>query len=156
MKEIFASNWGDYLITSFYINILKYDYILIWYIVNSLVYSKYSNMKKSLYILFFVLNIFILAWCKESNQTSNQVITWSTVFKEIKVTDPEVLQELQFMRDENMITSASYEEFIRMDMPIKWWESLESQYYSSCPEPECDWLFSRKMIRNLMKDKGIQ
>jgi hypothetical protein len=113
-------------------------------------------MKKNFYIIVLLLVFFLVSWCQNNNQESDQIMTWSIISQEIKVTDPEVLQELQFMRDENMITSGSYEKFIRMDMPIKWWESLESQYYSSCTEPECDWLFSRKMIRNLMKDKGIQ
>jgi hypothetical protein len=66
----------------------------------------------------------------------------------------QVIKELQFMRDEGMITPEYYEKLIkRDDIPFMWGTELWEQMYPTCDEPSCDAVFSRQGVQNMMKDK---
>ncbi len=113
-------------------------------------------MNKNLYILSFFSILFMLTWCQNNiNQVSEDVIlTWDILSQDIKVTDPEVLKELQFMRDEEMLTEEDYQKYLRSDnMPIIWGSKMSEQYYPSCLESYCDGLIGRIMIQNMIKER---
>lgn len=66
----------------------------------------------------------------------------------------QVIKELQFMRDEGFITPEYYEKLIkRDDIPLMWGPELSKQMYPTCDEPQCDGVFARDGIQNMMKDK---
>ncbi len=110
---------------------------------------------KKLSLLFTVISltslVFLLSCKKERIRVpQNRIST------DIKIKDPEVLKELQFMRDENIISSENYEKFIRMhNVPLEYGSGMSHQYYRYCPGPECDELMSRQMIREMMKEKEL-
>lgn len=101
-------------------------------------------MKKILFILLIFYSFgFLLTGCKYLDD-------------EIKVKDPDVLKELQFMRDEGIITKKDYEQYIRVEeMPTKWGNT--EVYFPSCEKKgllECDQVYPREMIQNIMNDKN--
>lgn len=114
------------------------------------------KQKISFVIVFLLMSLFFVSWCEKKIVDSiGEVYTIDSniLSQPIKVTDPEVLKELQFMRDELDITPENYEKLIRMDnIPLKWWSELDQQHYPLCPEPECDALTSRLSIQNDMKE----
>lgn len=64
----------------------------------------------------------------------------------ITVDDPEILEELQFMKDEDMITEQFYEIIIRTI------DNTETSY-AFCYDNFCDAAYGREGIQNIMKDK---
>lgn len=114
-----------------------------------------KNLRKlSLVVgIFFITAILFLTGCKKEHS----VVTKQEVSSNTIISDPDVLKELQFMRDEKIITSENYEKFIRMDnVPLKYESDVSRQYYRYCPESECDELLSRKMIQEMMVEKELQ
>lgn len=77
---------------------------------------------------------------------------------EIKVKDPEVLKELQFMKNKGIITSEDYKAYINMEeMPTKWGNT--EVYFPSCEKNgllDCDQVYPREMIQNMMKEDQPQ
>ena len=61
----------------------------------------------------------------------------------IKVTDPEKLLELDYLKEKWLISAKAYEVMIRMDQ--------DSSQYFHCPEPLCSAKFDRKSLQNEMK-----
>lgn len=113
-------------------------------------------MNKNLYILSIFSILFMLTWCQNNiNQVSQDVIvTGDILLQDIKVTDSEVLKELQFMRDEEELTEEDYQKYLRSDnIPIVWWSKMSEQYYPSCLEAHCDGLIGRIMIQNMIKER---
>lgn len=118
--------------------------------------SKTKFMKTTTILNVIVIMIFgfLLTGCQQDDTSVG-------IKDEIKVTDSQILKEIQFMKNEGMISSDDYEKLIRMEdvlftpsdiQPMVGGDPLQQQYYS-CPREECDRLMSRKMIQNLMKDK---
>lgn len=62
----------------------------------------------------------------------------------IKVTDPEKLLELQYLREKGLISEKAYEVMIRMDQ--------DSTEYLQCPEALCSAKFDRASLQNQMKN----
>lgn len=125
-------------------------------------------MKTKTIFAFFMIALFglFLTGCqnddsifidKQSDNKSEQSIIGQKMSQEeidnilaqpIKVTDPEMLKELQFMRDQDMITSQFYEIIIRTF-------DNDEVIYPGCKEYFCDATNSREGIKNMMKDEEI-
>lgn len=130
---------------------------------------KTKIMKKNLmmFAMIFIVTVstIFLVGCKKDNVLNESINSGSQeinfapkmaqkdidrILKQpIKVTDPTVLEELQFMRDQKMISEQFYEVLIRMTMPQK---IGPYESYPGCYESFCDATYSREGIRNLMKD----
>lgn len=132
---------------------------------------KTKMMKKNLimFAMLFIVTVstIFLVGCKKDNVLNGSINSGSQeinfapkmaqkdidrILKQpIKVTDPTVLEELQFMRDQKMISEQFYEVLIRMTMPQK---IGPHESYPGCYESFCDATYSREGIRNLMKDSN--
>ncbi len=117
-------------------------------------------MNKNLYILSTFSILFILAWCESKIENSPQeiVVQEDITTKPIKVTDAQILKELEFMKIKWMITSDTYEKAIRMSVMPRIWKNSDgtvSEIYPSCFENSCDWVYARESIQNMMKENNI-
>jgi len=71
----------------------------------------------------------------------------------VKITDDQIIKELSFLRDMDMITSEDYQIMLRRDdIPSKDNDLEYSVYPASLRKPS-DIAYSRAMVQNLMKDK---
>lgn len=118
-------------------------------------------MKKNLYVLstFSILFIFT-TWCESKiEQTPKEIVVKEDMtIQPIKVTDTQILKELEFMKREGMITSDTYEKAIRMSVMPRIWKNSDgtiSEIYPSCFENSCDWVYTRETIQNMMKQNNI-
>ena len=68
--------------------------------------------------------------------------------KPIQVTDPEMLKELQFMKNEAMITEEFFEIILRTI-------DDDETFYPGCKEYFCDMVYGRESIQNKMKEKEM-
>ena len=127
-------------------------------------------MKKTTFLTLLVIMTFgfLLMGCQqddhvlEDSNNSNQIIDLQPTMSQkdidnilsqpVKVTDQEVIKELQFMRDENMISDQFYEVLTRMTMPQK---IGNREVYPGCYESFCDAVNPREGIQNMMKEKGL-
>lgn len=79
------------------------------------------------------------------------------IISDIKVTDSQVLKELQFMKDEKMISTGTYEKLIRRtDIPmiVDAEKGMSGEHYPTCyDEDNCDELDSRALIQQMIKEK---
>ena len=75
----------------------------------------------------------------------------------VGVTDPQVLRELQFMKDEGMISTKIYEKLIlrnNIPMIVDPEKGMSGEHYPTCyDEDVCDELESRAVIQNMMHEK---
>ena len=62
----------------------------------------------------------------------------------IKVTDPEKLLELKYLREKGLISEKAYEVMLRMDQ--------DSAQYLQCPESLCSAKFDRTSLQHQMKN----
>jgi hypothetical protein len=73
----------------------------------------------------------------------------------IVVSDPQVLKELEFMRDEKIISTWDYEIMLRMEnIPFVTGTGMDDQSYPTCFGSSCDTANTRLGIQNMMKDKA--
>ena len=76
--------------------------------------------------------------------------------KPIIVTDPEILKEIEFMRDDKLISTGDYEIMLRREnIPSDPEMEIRIQSYPSCFGPTCDVMYSRFMIQNMMEEKDM-
>ena len=131
--------------------------------------SKTKFMKKTTVLSVVAMMIFgfLLTGCQQDDvlqdsNHSNQIIDFQPKMSQkdidnilsqpVKVTDPEVIKELQFMRDEKMISDQFYEVLTRMPMPQK---IGNSEVYPGCYESFCDAVNAREGIQQMMKEKEL-
>lgn len=135
------------------------------YFINN---SKTKFMKTKTIFAFFMIALFglFLTSCqrddnnlieKESDIESEQSIIGQKMSQEeidkiliqpIKITDQEILNELQFMRDEAMISEQFYEVLLRTF-------NNNINEYPGCKDYFCDAVYGRQAIQNKMKDKEL-
>lgn len=99
----------------------------------------------SLAIMFIAIAVLFIG-CQQDESTS---------LSSQKVTDPEVLKELRFMKNEGMITPDDYEYSTQVgNLPLKWknYDGTETEMYSSSLNHDA--VYSRATIQNMMREKA--
>lgn len=130
---------------------------------NSINNKIFKFMKKPLirvFLAFFLVMIFIACQEDYTTEQSKEDISKTSLFGEkmspqeidhilkqpITVTDPEMLNELQFMKDQDMITPQFYEVLLRT-------LNNNTTDYPGCKDYFCDVVYGREGIQNRMKEK---
>ena len=108
-------------------------------------------MKKTTFLSFITIIFFgfLLTGCQ--NDEISYPFSKNEIQSKSKISDPQIIKELQFLKNEGTISSDTYEQLIKMDMPIK----LENgdEVYPICIGSGCDELLSREYVQNRIREK---